>query len=381
MTILHIISSGGMYGAEAVILNLSRIMNEDGHRSIVGVFANASNPNVELHQVAQREGIESYLIDCAGQIDRAVPQRIRDLVNRIRPDVVHAHGYKADIYAYFALRGSKVPLISTCHTWYDNDLMVTLYGAADRYILRHFARVIAVSEEVKQQLLAAHVAPAKVQIIRNGIDLRSFDEAYSQRAQKQADDSPTVGFVGRLSREKGVDIFLRAATLVLAELPATKFAVIGDGPDRDALAALAKELGIEESLSMPGRRSDMPQVYALLDMLVSASRQEGLPMTILEAMASGLPVVATMVGELPSIIVNGVSGVLVAPEDPEALAEAIKSLLHDPERRRAMSDAARRRIEEEFSATRMAKEYLEIYEEAAGVGMVRSTSISEGSAK
>src|ERR1035441_9798845 len=132
MKILHIISSGGMYGAEAVILNLSRTLNEGPHRSILGVFSNSSNPNVQLHECATKEGIESYLIPCKGQIDRTAIAIIRELADQPGADVVHAHGYKADIYAYFALRVSGVALVSTCHTWYDNDRKAFFYGVLDQ---------------------------------------------------------------------------------------------------------------------------------------------------------------------------------------------------------------------------------------------------------
>ena len=109
MKILHIISSGGMYGAEAVILNMSRTLNEGPHASILGVFSNSSNPNLQLHEVATKEGIESHVIPCKGQIDRTVITSIRELVARTNADIVHAHGYKADIYVYLALRASSAP--------------------------------------------------------------------------------------------------------------------------------------------------------------------------------------------------------------------------------------------------------------------------------
>ncbi len=153
MKILHIISSGGMYGAEAVILNLSRTLNERAHSSVLGVFSNSANPNLQLHEAATKEHIESHLIPCTGQIDRTVIASIRDLAARTNADIVHAHGYKADIYSYIALRRSAIPLISTCHTWYDNDLFVSLYGMADRMVLRNFAAIVAVSDEVKLRLL------------------------------------------------------------------------------------------------------------------------------------------------------------------------------------------------------------------------------------
>ncbi len=365
MKILHIISSGGMYGAEAVILNMSRTLNEKGHGSVLGVFSNSSNPNTQLHEGAAKEGIESHLIPCKGQVDRTVLTSIRELASRTKADVIHAHGYKADIYVYSAMRKGRVPLVSTCHNWLDNDSFVFLYGVADRFVLRNYAAVVAVSDEVKQRLLNAGVRKEKIHLVRNGIDLRPFDNARpSLRGDSIGDSALIVGLVGRLSREKGVDLFIRAAAHVLVEFPRVRFLVIGEGPDRDKLELLIDELKIRESVQILGRRNDMPAVYASLDMMVSASRQEGLPMAILEGMANRLPLVATAVGEVPTVVLNGQTGVLVAAESVEGIATGILELLQDPERRRIFGAAARQLVEEEFSAERMTSDYLRVYEES-----------------
>jgi glycosyltransferase involved in cell wall biosynthesis len=370
--ILHIISSGGMYGAEAVVLNMSRTLNEGPHSSVLGVFSNSANPNLQLHEAATKEGIESHLIPCKGQIDLTVAASIRELASQTSADIVHAHGYKADIYAYFALRPSSTPLVSTCHTWYDNNLLVTFYGKADRRILRHYAAVVAVSEEVRQRLLKAGVRKDKVHLVRNGIDLRPFDSAPpSLRSGTISDHPPLVGLIGRLSVEKGIDIFLHAAARVIAEIPSTKFVVIGEGPDRDKLESLIDALNIRENVTMLGRRDDMPSVYASLDMMVSASRQEGLPIAILEGMASRLPLVATAVGGVPTVVLDGQTGRLVPPENPESLASVIVTLLRNPAQRKSFGAAARRLIEEEFSANRMTADYLRVYAEAASKGKTK----------
>jgi glycosyltransferase involved in cell wall biosynthesis len=354
-----------MYGAEAVILNVSRNLNEGSHRSILGVFSNSSNPNLQLHENATKEGIESYLIPCNGQIDRKAIKSIRELVQRTGADVVHAHGYKADIYAFLALRGSGVSLVSTCHTWYDNDPKVFFYGVLDRLILRGYARVVAVSEDVRQRLVKSGVMANKVSIIRNGIDLRPFDRASAVVKDELGwSAGPLIGLVGRLSVEKGVDIFLHAAARVFAHCPETKFVVAGDGPDRAALDTLIDKLGIRDHVRMLGRCDDMPALYASLDIMVSASRREGLPIAILEGMASRLPLVATAVGEVPTVIRDGRTGVLVPAEDPELLAAAIIELLGDPAKRERLGSAARQLVEDEFSAERMTDDYLRVYEDA-----------------
>ena len=366
MKILHIISSSGMYGAEAVILNLSRTLNEGGHRSMVGVFANASNPNLQLHQSDISEGIESHLIPCKGQLDRVVLSGIRELVASTQADVVHAHGYKADVYAYLALRGAHMPMVSTCHNWLDNDPLVYLYGVIDRLVLRRYAAVVAVSDEVKQRLLHSGVRAAKVHQIRNGIDLRPFERAApTLREEMHLGQVPIVGLVGRLAKEKGVDIFLRAAAQVLRDFPSAQFVVVGDGPDREQLDGLVSELKLREHVSLLGRRDDMPSVYASLDVMVSASRQEGLPMAILEGMASSKPMVATAVGDVPAVVLDGRTGVLVPAENVPLLAAAIARLLHDAALREQLGSAARELIQQEFSAGRMAAEYLRVYQQVA----------------
>jgi glycosyltransferase involved in cell wall biosynthesis len=381
MRVLQIISSSGMYGAEAVILNLSRFLNAGSHCSMVGVFSNSSAPNHQLHERAAKEGIESHLIPCKGQIDRTTIANIRELAVRTGADVVHAHGYKADIYVYLALRGSGIPSVSTCHTWYDNDVAVFLYGVADRFVLRKYARVVAVSDEVRMRLLKAGIRREKIHLVRNGIDLRPFDKVVpSLREASASDRTLIVGLIGRLSVEKGIDIFLRAAARVVVECPGAKFVVVGEGPDRDKLELLIDELKIRENVSMLGRREDMASIYASLDVMVSSSRQEGMPMAILEGMASGLPLVATAVGEVPTVVMEDRTGVLVPPEDADSLAAGIVDLLQDSTKRLRLGAAAKQLIQEEYSAERMTADYLRVYAEAIAGYKVGRGKVVEPSA-
>jgi glycosyltransferase involved in cell wall biosynthesis len=359
--ILHLISSGGMYGAEAVILTLMRELRTGPHRSALGVFQNESQPQAQLYERAIGEGLETYSLGCRGQVDFSLVRAIRELVERCGADVVHAHGYKADVYVYLALRGAKAAMVSTCHTWYDNDLALRVYGVVDRWVLRRFAGVAAVSDEVRQRLLKAGVRESRVVLVRNGIELGPF-------VQRVAREALCVGLVGRLDREKGVDVFLRAAAVVLQQLPRTRFVVAGDGPERASLEALLGELGLGERVRLVGREEDMAGFYASIDLLVSSSRQEGLPMALLEGMGSGLALVATRVGEVPTVVEQGRTGVLVAPEDVEALAGAMVGLLGDAELRARYGAAGRERIASEFSARRMTDAYVRLYERVCAAG-------------
>ncbi len=360
MNVLHVISSGGMYGAEAVILNLSTALNASPalHRSSLAAFTGPGQSNLELFAAAAQNGVEAHPLSCQGAIDRRVPATLRALVEHTHADVVHAHGYKADLYSYAALRGSAVPLVSTCHTWYDNDVAVRVYGALDRWALRRFNGVVAVSDAVRERLLRAGVKPERVRLIRNGIAVRPNARPKLVRDN----DTSRVGLVGRLAPEKGVDTLMRAAALVLDELPRTRFSVAGDGPDRAALEALRAELGLQDRFILEGRQEDMAAFYGSLDLLVSASRQEGLPVALLEGMASGLALVATAVGDVPTLVEDGVTGTLVKPDDPAALANAIVALLRSPARRHELGVTAQALVAREYSAERMAAEYLALYE-------------------
>ncbi len=372
MRILHLISSGGMYGAEAVILNLSRTLNEQGHSSIIGIFSNSSNPNLQLHERALEEGIESHLIPCKGQLDRSVPAAIRALAASAKADVIHAHGYKADVYAYLALRKTALPLVSTCHTWYDDNLLVWLYGVVDRRVLRHYSAVVAVSDDVRQRLLSSGVQSDRIHFIRNGIDLRPFTDATpSLRHLAMQPEGLLVGWVGRLTRDKGPDIFLRAVAQLRTGFPTARYVMVGEGPYRAECEHLISDLMLGDIVQLLGQRSDMPAFYASCDLLVSSSRKEGLPMAILEGMAASRAWIAASVGAIPLAICDGQNGMLIPAEDVEVLAASMANVMRSPEDRSRMGAAARRLTESEFSAERMADDYLRVY--ASAVNRCRSS--------
>ena len=366
MKVLQLISSGGMYGAEAVVLNLARALEGQSHHSVVGVFAHEATGDVQLHREAVALGLESHLLPCRSQFDRAMMADLRRFVVQHGIDVVHAHGYKADVYAYLALRKAGIPLISTCHLWVDSNLKVRMYGALDRWVLKRFAGVAAVSDALYAQVVEAGVAAAKVRMIPNGIDARRFTDAARRAELTEKQGRPKrIGLVGRLAAEKGIDIFLRASAQILRGAHAdVQCVVAGEGPDRGALERLAVELAIERQVTFLGRCDTMPELLASLDLVVSASRSEGLPIAILESMASGRPIVATDVGAVSLALDGGRAGLLVPAEDVDALSGAMLRLLEDAELGRELGERARQRVLSVFSAEHMADEYLALYQRA-----------------
>ena len=360
MKVLHVISSGGLYGAEAVILNLSQTLRDLRDQSEVAFFENLPHAIYDLEAAAAKRSIPTHRIRCQGQIDLSVPGCIRRLSQSTQADIVHAHGYKADLYTWAALRRSETPIVSTCHTWYDNSALLRAYGAVDRRVLRSFAGVVAVSKEVRARLIAAKVPSDRIVMIPNGIETKAF-LVRTVRPETAAEAPLTVALIGRLSFEKGIDLFIQAAARVLEDLPQTRFQIIGDGPDRLPLQQLINTLNISGSVALLGRRDDMPAVYATADIVVSSSRQEGLPISLLEAMASGCAILATAVGEVPSLIDDLQTGLLVQPNDVHALVTGLKALLGNVSLRIQLGTAAQHRVQSEFSALQMTERYQRLY--------------------
>jgi glycosyltransferase involved in cell wall biosynthesis len=175
---------------------------------------------------------------------------------------------------------------------------------------------------------------------------------------------PIIGAIGRLAPQKGLQYLLRAAPEVLRDNPNALFVLVGDGPERQTLEAEAKCLGIQGSVCFLGVREDIPELLASLDVLAMPSLSEGLPMALLEAMASAKAVVASRVGAIPHVIQDRVNGIMLSPGDVSGLATALLDVLKYRELRMALGQEARETVESRFSAPSMAKCYLEVYREA-----------------
>lgn len=364
MNVLHLISSGGLYGAEAVILELCAVAAKGGaDRASLGVFFH-QEAEPPLYSVAKAAGVNVFPIPCKGQLDFGVASRLRALARATRCDLLHAHGYKADLYSFAAFQQDSRPaLVSTCHNWISSDFAVKMYGVADRLVLGSFDEVIAVSQPVADQLTSAGVSAGRVSIIRNGV--RVEPGAPGKRpALRDRKAGPVLGIVGRLSPEKGIDILLHAVAKLLPEFPGLRLVVAGEGPERGALEALRARLGLVDTVTFLGAVREMDALYGSLDLLVSASHYEGLPMVLLEGMAHGLPVVATAVGEVPFVVEDGVTGSVIRPGDPAVLVDALRRWLRAPGELAAAGEAGRQRVTSHFSSERMAAEYSRVYARA-----------------
>lgn len=354
MTVLHLISSGGFYGAESMLLSLAEAQSRAGLRPIVGVFLDDRDPHIELFERAAQLGIKAHLIPCAGRWDLRAIEHIRILLDR-QVTLLHCHGYKADLYGFAAAWRGKVPLISTCHNWPDRRLSMRAYAALDRFVLRWFDHVTTPSRHVAAML-------RKATVIENGIGLARFQNAEPSLRRELPRYGILVGAVGRLVEGKGGEVLLRAAKNVLDASPRTAFVFVGDGPSRNDWESLAVELGIREHVFFTGTRADMPNVYASLDILVLPSFEEAMPMCVLEGLAAGRPVIATRVGEVPKLIEPGITGELIDPGDSSVLSDAILRFIRNRREARRMGQNGQSLVARSFSSDTMARKYLGVYE-------------------
>lgn len=261
---------------------------------------------------------------------------LAQLVAQWEPAVVHAHQVASATAAVQAVRDLPVPLVVTEHTegpWRDRRAR-----AVNGLVYRRADRVVAVSSATRDVLVTGYgVAPERVEVL-----LPTTAAAPATGSAPSAPGRPVVGMVGRLVAEKGPDVFLRAAALVSAVVPQARFLVVGDGPLRPDLEHRAGVLGLAGAVTFTGYRSDVPHLLAGLDVLAVPSRSDGSPLVVCEAMAAGVPVVASRVGGLPDLVEDGGTGLVVPPGEPEHLARALVSLLLDPEAARRLGDRGRR---------------------------------------
>jgi glycosyltransferase involved in cell wall biosynthesis len=364
VNVLHLISSGGVYGAEKMLMALARALEHKGCHSIVGVFDNVHvGPTPVIQEMAtQHLAVESF--PCKGRLDWKTVTAIREYIRRSRIDVVHTHGYKADIYGYLATRRPATPILATSHYWTRRTTALRFYAFVDQLLMRRFDKVVAVSDQIADSIVASGTPRKKVVTIDNGIDLLPFCNATPcLRHPPATSESTVIGSVGRLVKQKGYDYLLRAVPGILRKFPNTAFIVVGEGPERPQLEALAEELGIRGKVNFIGERRDMPDVYASFDIFVLPSIDEGMPIALIEALASGRPLIATRVAAVPKLIIHEKTGILVEPKDSQALEEAVCRLLGDRTLQNRLGECGRAWAAEHYSAERMAETYLQMYQE------------------
>jgi glycosyltransferase involved in cell wall biosynthesis len=288
------------------------------------------------------------------------------------PHIVHTHTAKAGFLGRIAARLAGVPV--TVHTFHGHVLH-GYYGPVKNKLLRRVEqslawatdRLVTVSEQVKNDLVSYGVAKAeKISVVPLGFDLDPFLNSHAQKGEFRREMGLSqahklVGIVGRIFPIKNHPLFLDAAARISAGEPAARFVVVGDGVLRPTLKKQAAELGITDRVIFTGWRRDLPRICADLDVLVVSSDNEGTPVSAIEAMAAGCPVVATRVGGLADLIENHKTGRLVPPRNAEALASAVLVLLSSPPIARALGRNAQESVRRRFAVQRLLNDIDDLY--------------------
>ncbi len=350
---------------KTVVVHVVGQLDVGGMESLVVEFArHVDRDRFDLHFVTlENRGVAAEAIEALGwQVtDVAAPTgvnpwvavRLAQVFRRLRADVVHTHNTRALLYAAPTARLVGVPrVIHTCHG--QRIAATRRQLMAFRLATRAADRVVCVSHHTARAVQAEGVAARRILSLWNGIDLSRFRLAAPELA------APVLA-VGRLSPEKDFETLVRAAALASRQEPGFRLELAGDGGSAPALRRLVDELGLGQAVRMLGQVRDVPTLLSRGSIFALSSLTEGLSIAILEAMASGLPVVATRVGGNPEVVSEGVTGILVPSGDPAALAGALLDLWRDPPKRRAMGAAGRERAEKYFAINSMVTNYENVY--------------------
>jgi glycosyltransferase involved in cell wall biosynthesis len=310
-------------------------------------------------------------------LDWRIWPALRRLVRERQIDIVHAHEYKTDLLALMLARAERIVPLATVHGWTGHNRRDQCYYFFDKRLLARFPRLIAVSGEIAAELVRTGTRPDRIVTVLNGIDHRAFRrEAHRVAAAREALGVPAgafvIGSVGRLEPQKRFDVLIDAVGRVRATAPQVHLVIAGDGSLRESLAVQIARRGLEGTCRLVGHLDDVSRLHHGIDLFVQSSRYEGTPNAVLEAMALETPVVATNAGGTSELVRHGEDGLIVPPNDADALALAIERSIADPAGGAARARAARRRVEGELSFDTRMRRVETIYEELGTARTIRS---------
>jgi glycosyltransferase involved in cell wall biosynthesis len=380
MNVVHLTASTFYGGPERQMLGLARSL-AGACRTAFLLFAEGGRC-AAFAQQARCQGFEAReLVYDTPHLRRAL-REVTDQLRRQRVDVLCCHGYKANLLGRIAARRCGIPAVAVSRGWTGESRRVRLYERLDRWNLRWMDRVVCVSEGQADKVRRAGVTSERIRVICNAVHAERFarpDPSRREMMERMFPRPPRylVGAAGRLSPEKGFGILLEGAARVVAKDASVGFLHFGDGPLRGELQRRIDALGIEDRFVLAGFRSDLDQFMPFLDVLALPSFTEGMPNVVLEALAAGVPVVATAVGGTPEVVEDGVSGRLVPPGDPDVLAVCISSLLADDAARRRMAQRAQQRILTEFTFEAQARQYARLFNDLVAPTVAPAASVRD----
>ena len=374
MGILHLIDSGGLYGAEVMLLHLMTAQVQLGLTPILASMGERDIPEKSIETEARERGLTVEPFRMRAGFNLAGALRVLDFARAQQVSVLHTHGYKGNILFGAMPRWlRRLPLVATVHgwTWTGGISRMMVYEWLDGLCLRRADAVVVVNEAMTSSSRLRAIRPHRLHIINNGIPQRDALDQGSRPKLPQ----PILEFIrlgtsivalGRLSPEKGLDILLKAVAGLVREGLDVRLVLLGDGPLRGELQQLAEQFGIGQRVLLPGFLADAPRLLGCFDIFALPSLTEGLPMVVLEAMQAGLPIVASRVGGIPQVLDQGACGLLTPAGDVQAVRTALRDIMEYKEKAASRVRAAKERVHQLYSSRAMAEGYLKVYQRVLG---------------
>jgi glycosyltransferase involved in cell wall biosynthesis len=366
--VVHVIAPSPAGGAESVIVALACGAAESTRVILLNQTAAAGDPPLPMASRLRRCGVEVVEVRQGRRHYFAEVREVAGIVRRLGAGLLHTHGYHGTVVGYAAARRTGLPAVATVHGYLERNLKERLYNVVDRWILRRFDAVVAVSDGIAEQLRRSGIEAERLFVVQNGIappDAGACRDSARQEFGVELGDR-VVGWVGRLSPEKGPDLFLEA----LGELgPGIRGVLIGDGPELTSLRRQAARLGLLETdrVIFAGHRSDASRLLPAFDVLALTSRVEGTPMVVLEAVAANVPVAAFAVGGIPQLLTTE-SAWLAPPLDVPRLVEALREATGSGESGRSRAAAALAHLGDRLSMHHWLQRLNAVYGRISGRG-------------
>jgi glycosyltransferase involved in cell wall biosynthesis len=362
-TILHSIDTTGPGGAETVFIDLATRLPREDYRSVVVI----RGPGW-VHDELRRRGVTPVMLDAKGSFNRRYLAALCRLVRDEGVDLIQSHLLGSNVYCSLAGILTRTPVVSTFHGTVDISERERFKGLKVGAIRTGSRHVIAVSEGLRKDIATrTSLRAARVQVIYNGIDTAAFRRPPSDALRRRFgwnEDYFIIGSLGNIRPAKGYDILLRSAARLENSSRTCRFVIAGQGKGQlfDELLQLREELGLVDTVQFLGFTDDAPEFLAGIDLFLSSSISEGLPLSAIQAMVAGLPLLATRVGGYEELVTDRDNGWLVDAGDPGAIAEAIEILAGDPALRATLGDAARRHAVATFDIDTMLSQYRALYD-------------------
>lgn len=359
--VLHFICSTGFYGAEKWILALANNADSNLVDSELVVTRESEDHDLELTREFKQLGLPAHELPMSGRFDLRVINRLVKLIRQQGIEIIHCHGYKSDIIGLIAGRIAGIKCISTPHGFETTeDWKLNGFIKLGCFSLRFFDFVVPLSPELENDIQGMNVSEAKIRYIRNGVDLKGIEYRGNRR---EGDAAKKVGFIGQMIERKNVGDLLDVFDSVAPDFPDISLCLLGDGASRAEYESYAANLSSAEAIEFTGFVNNPLEHLRTFDLFVMSSQLEGIPRCLMESMAMGVPVAAYDIPGIDQLIEHEVSGLLAPFGDKSTLEACWRRLLGDSDLSEQIALAGHHRINELYSAARMAREYTELYRE------------------